>query len=550
MSRAILVKELSGVSRRWQTYLGRVVYVGLIALILLQITHRLDLRHASEYATLGRSLFYAIFTLQMFFVPLMAISSASDMVSKEVRAGTLGLLAITPLSPSDIVVGKWKASVLYALSLFLCGIPVLAASVYLGGVGLLELLWSTCLTGAAAALAAAVAILYSCILRAGYTAIIAAILTLMGYTILPAILTLGIRERPGLIDLLYWTHLVFSAVGTSVGDLHDGSSLGWIGATGVSLGLTWILLRQASRRVARRLLSLDPGLGRVEGSGDPGMMPTSLAHPVWEDHPILWKELRTRGWGGLAKIIRVGLLLLLFGLVPLSAMMMNGNAAWKILVTWCAAAFFILMVMACGVSLFVREKEGRQWEVLLSTPISAWQIISAKVLAGTLNFLPLTGILLLAFTLLALLDRVPILGWLMTWGSILLVALFGYVLGAAMSLRAGSIRSAFTATFGVMGFILVFLPIMLAFYSAFPGMSWDRGQFPFILVTVSNPGVFLVPLSEHVASWSSSGSRNVFDRVAPYFGLQLAGYGTGILLVLLAMRARFPRITGRAEAEA
>src|SRR6185295_215084 len=136
------VKELSGIARRWQTYIGRCLYVGLIGVIIWifwnNVTRRSAWMSPSEYAVLGRDLFYSFFGLQMVVVTFGGMSAASDMITREVRGGTLGLLALTPLTPWRIVAGKWKAALIQTSTALLCGAPVFAVCNYLGGAGLWE----------------------------------------------------------------------------------------------------------------------------------------------------------------------------------------------------------------------------------------------------------------------------------------------------------------------------------------------------------------------------------------------------------------------------
>ena len=391
----VVVKELSGVARRWQTYVGRVVYVGLIGFILFLVWNSMGVRHlanSSEYANLGRRLFYAFFCLQMLFTPLTAIGAASDMIAKEVRSGTLGILALTPLTSWRIVFGKWKAAMTYVSSLVLCGVPVLAVCVYLGGVGIWDVLWATSLTMAAAALSGALALLYSTVFRAGYVALIVGIVTIAGYTILPVLLLIAMRGDDGPAQLLFWTHPAFAAVAAVIsmeGLTRDGSEVAWIGATICSLLASWALLAGAARRLAglaeavpkpsvlaRTFEAMDKFYEDVNPKALKNVRVFAGSGDVWETNGILWKELRTRASGKLRNATRIGLGLLLLVLLPASCAFSSGTE-WPVPMVWFSGILFLFMAMANGVSLFVKEKEGRQWDVLLSTPLTARQIVTA-----------------------------------------------------------------------------------------------------------------------------------------------------------------------------
>ena len=57
-----------------------------------------------------------------------------DCISKEKREGTLGLLFLTDLKGSDIVLGKFVASAVPAIYTAMGALPVLSVALLLGGV--------------------------------------------------------------------------------------------------------------------------------------------------------------------------------------------------------------------------------------------------------------------------------------------------------------------------------------------------------------------------------------------------------------------------------
>ncbi|HLF93042.1 MAG TPA: hypothetical protein VJB14_06250, partial [Planctomycetota bacterium] len=77
----VLRKELNGLSRRWQTYFVRVLYVGLIGIIVWRfwdgMTRQGALLEVSEAAMLGRELFMTFVVLQMVFVTIATTVAAT-----------------------------------------------------------------------------------------------------------------------------------------------------------------------------------------------------------------------------------------------------------------------------------------------------------------------------------------------------------------------------------------------------------------------------------------------------------------------------------------
>ena len=78
------------------------------------------------FAALHSTLFGAIWVL----VPLLT----ADCISRERREGTLGLLFLTPLKGTDIVVAKGLVHGLRAMTLWLAVLPVLTVPFLMGGV--------------------------------------------------------------------------------------------------------------------------------------------------------------------------------------------------------------------------------------------------------------------------------------------------------------------------------------------------------------------------------------------------------------------------------
>jgi ABC-type transport system involved in multi-copper enzyme maturation permease subunit len=545
----IVLKELAGASRRWTLYALRIVYAAVIALILWSFWEMVGRRMAyrpslSDYAELGRELFSVFAACQMLFAALAGTAAASDLVTREVRAGTLGLLSLTPLSSWRIAFGKWKAAMVEGSTLILCGLPLLAMCYYLGGVGLWEVAWGTSLALASAALAAATALLFSSLFRAGYVALIAALLALAAYTFLAA----WAAFEWNLEALVAYLHPAIAATG-AIETGRGREEYGWIGASAFSLVCSGLLLLGAAARIGR-LAAWAPRpslLARAmeamdrfyEGINPSGLRLFAAKEGVWESDALLWKELRTRAAGKLRYATRIGLGLLLL-LVPFVLALPDDD--WQAPAVWGSGLLLLLMAMAVGVGLFVREKEERKWDVLLSTPLSAWEILRAKLLAGLAALAPLWVISSLYFVLVAWAYRLGLLGWMVTTGAIGLAVLFAYAVGAWASLRSRRMRSAFSITLAVMAGILLILPIVIELLNDLPRVHWSRDEFPRCLIRLTSPETFLDPLSRLGWTWDL---RDRYADLMPWFVGYVSIYGLGIALLVWRMLAKFNRITGR-----
>src|SRR5947208_14027660 len=125
----IIARELRAAARHSFTYYLRALGVG--ALLLASLFFGLQNGFGPTlggrlFGNLHLTLFFAIWIL----VPLLT----ADCISRERREGTLGLLFMTPLKGTDIVVAKSLAHGLRAMSLWLAVLPVLTIPFILGGV--------------------------------------------------------------------------------------------------------------------------------------------------------------------------------------------------------------------------------------------------------------------------------------------------------------------------------------------------------------------------------------------------------------------------------
>jgi len=480
-------KEIGGFARRWQTYLGRVLYVGLIGVLIFDfwrsMTANLAYVSVSEYANLSRRLFETFFWLQFVFVSLASVFAAADLVTREVRGGTLGLLLLTPMTARTIAFGKWKAAMAQTGALVLCGAPILAVCAYLGGVAPWEVAWSFALTLAHAALGSALGLRFSARCRTATRAVLMGILGTVGYALAPVLL-LFMGGIPALF-LAPFLHPLYAALALSWpgGNIGWALELAWLTAVPASFVAAWFIVRSAAREIERRavagperaptyreLPTLETYYSRVPG---PARARLARRGGVWEDRPLLWKELATRAAGRIRPETRTTILILAFFFIAGSCVITEGKSFGF----FCfLGSFFLVLAMAAGASLFAHEKEGRRLEMLLSTPLTASQIVRTKLVAG---IAAPESLLLLGLWVLAL------LGW--SWWAgpkgVLLFATtttlflaFAYVLAANASLRARTVRGAFLFTSGALLMILVGLPFVRdLFATRYEGLDWVLG---------------------------------------------------------------------------
>jgi ABC-type transport system involved in multi-copper enzyme maturation permease subunit len=543
----VTVKEIFGISRRGQTYFGRVVYVGLIGLILYEFWNRIVSRtpvvSPSEVAQLGRLLFQQFVPLQLVMVSLAAVGAAADRVLREEKSGTLGLLLLTPLTARRVAFAKWKAAMVQAGSLILCGVPVVAVCVYLGSVGPWELLWCFSLTGATAMLGAAFGLRASAVCSSVPRAFGMGMLYVAGYALLPLVLLFvtgaaAFFAAPFLHPAYSMYTLTFAGV-----DADSFWVYCWIPSTIVSaLVSAWIvsgvapLIERrvaAPREVARpspdETPSPPPGLRRVFGKKEVRLRET---REVWESDPLLWKEIVTRGAGRWSPDVKSMFLIYALIFIALCWLFTQGGSLGTFAFL---GANFAFLALVNGASLFAPEKEGRKIEMLLSSPVPSARIVRSKLLAGLLAP-EAVRVLILALATAAAFGWWSGFGVFLYVGVLLIFLLFVFVLSAAASLHADTLQGAALASAGILCALLLVLPIFVSL--AAPAEA-DGVPLPASLRLLKSldPVWVLEPLQP-----SRGGDA---ARAASRFAWFAAVYGSAIAALAALMHGRFDRRMGR-----
>jgi ABC-type transport system involved in multi-copper enzyme maturation permease subunit len=543
----IAIKELSGTARRWQTYAGRGLYVAVFGLVLWSYSDNFIVGGAwktqSDYAQLGRQLFTSFFGFQFLLVTLSSVSAASDLVTKEVRAGTLSILTCSPLTPWNIALGKWKAAFAQAGTLLLCGSPILAFCVYLGGATPRDLAYSTGLSLAAAALGAATALYCSTLFRSGVTALLVSCAALAVYTFLPAAYpsSWNFGELPRVLSP--YLHLV-DAADVAMHPQRKANKdfeMAWISAVVVTFLIVWQILRRTAARIAALAL-VTPGpslLSRIfagldrfyEGLGPErfrGIRLLPSREGVWETRAVLWKELQTRASGRLRNSVRISLVLLLSLAISFSV-----NVEFMALPVLVSTALLWLLALSNGASLFVTEKEERKWDILLATPLTSSEILTAKLMAGVVPVIPTATTVTLFWTAIHFTHGLDSEYVVIVLSSIFMPAALAYALGALCSLKAHSLRGAFLTSFSLLFTLMAALPLLQSFKR---GHVDESGWY--------SPLASVVWLSDRGFSyWHRTVPESLLSNAVILIGL----YALMIAVTLVYLFERFDRISGRSE---
>jgi ABC-type transport system involved in multi-copper enzyme maturation permease subunit len=140
----VVERELLRSSRRWQTAGLRVAYAAVMLCFIAflwkeRVLNPLDF-DPSALSWAGRRVFQGYTLVQTWMLVLLTPILVAQGIIEERNAGTLSLLAITHLSPRDLLLGKLASRLLVVEAVLLAGLPFLGLCLSLGGVGPTEVL--------------------------------------------------------------------------------------------------------------------------------------------------------------------------------------------------------------------------------------------------------------------------------------------------------------------------------------------------------------------------------------------------------------------------
>jgi ABC-type transport system involved in multi-copper enzyme maturation permease subunit len=401
------------------------------------------------FGNLNATIFVALWVL----VPLLT----ADCINREKREGTLGLLFLTPLTSTGIVVGKSLAHTLRALTLYFTMLPVLIMPLMLGGVTMQDGLMAALLNLGALMLALAAGLLASAWTRDWLKCV--AVAQLLGVLFAFAFMTTqqraleyAVANAPPGAPAPVIQAAVFNATGGRI----------WVGGSGRHRAGFLSHLRELFAQAT----SL-PTEGRYVWNAATGTV-IAQSQTMWNDVWTRFPPSVHRAWFrrvGLLVLVCLGVLaaaVMVAGRsiergwreVPPSASRQRVNAAftqpvigrsllrrrlrralernpigwlhrysWHARLTkwgWCAfvvcielllasswqdawdAQFWIALLLLLGLTFsaagsFRRERETGALELLLVTPLRAGQIIRGRLQGIRMQYLPSIATLLLAW---------------------------------------------------------------------------------------------------------------------------------------------------------
>jgi len=191
----IVDRELKVRSRSGRTYYWRIGLTAGGAVMVFALLQAGGVAGRNPVA-MGETLFVCLSWLGIVYALLAGPVLTADCLCHEKRQGTLPLLFLSPLPPSNVVAGKLIACALPALYALFGFLPLLALSFFLGGISLGEFWRTTILLVTLLVLSLTVCGAVSAMMWSGRKALAAAAALLLVWTGLPWVWTIAGASMP------------------------------------------------------------------------------------------------------------------------------------------------------------------------------------------------------------------------------------------------------------------------------------------------------------------------------------------------------------------
>ncbi|MBX7166665.1 MAG: ABC transporter permease [Pirellulales bacterium] len=540
----VFSREAVTLPRRRRFFIARITYAGMLLVLActawLVVTGTSVVRGVDDLARFGAILFQLLAPLQLALAVFFSALAAAGAVAQEKDRRTLVLLLLTQLNNSELVLGKWLASLLSVLALLAAALPVYALLLALGGVSWAQLGWSFAVTLASAlaagSLGSTVALWREKTFQTLALVTLALAAWLVGWEVVRAGVLgesfYGVASATWAAAFSPW-QAVLAAVRP---DGHLGPPIGPFPGpltlfVAFSLAVTVCLSAVAILRVrvwnpsreARPATDetwtggslWETITGRIEAEpaaateasatgvalsiGDivrkrreraPAATlpapPLRLHRQVW-DNPILWREVRTWAYGRKIIVVQLAYLsLAVLAAAALVSMVGSPGGLTRAQASLALVPLFVLslvLINAQAVTALTGERDGRAIDLLLVSDLSPAEFIFGKLGGIFYNVKEVVLAPLLLCGYLWWVGELSGENLIYVCGGLLVMDLFVAVLGLHVGMIYESSRTAIFTSLGTVFFLFVGIAVCMRLMVAFSG-SFEVQLQPFLAFMV------------------------------------------------------------------
>jgi ABC-type transport system involved in multi-copper enzyme maturation permease subunit len=481
--------EMLTSARRARFYLVRVLYAAVLFFALFTTyTSTAQFGNSnsiSQAANVAGNFFYSFATLQILAVLMIGPALAAGTIAVERERRTIEYLFATDLTNREIVIGKLVARLLHIGCLVLVGLPILSLAMLMGGIAPEQLAAVFMVTFSTMVFVAVLAVtisVWSEKVREAFTKVylvLFALLVVPGAMFLPMASALGVGHivEPLVSPLVAGNPFTALATVAFRGASGTQAQLGgyywepvWelVMTQGIASVLLGILATWAVRRVHLKSSGASPKKVRVQA--------TLGRRLKMGNYPMIWKErVMARTNGRIGIVGRVATWLIALGvLIPTIYWFLTTPGTWgtaAIATTSnMVACAGLLLIAGRAAGAITSEKEKDTWITLLSTPLSASEIIGGKLIGGLYAVRGLAIVLAVMWTLQFLKAPQTIPSLPFTIGTLAIVGAFAATMGLNYSLRCKNSTRAIgatlaTALFAAGGYLFFGIPLMIGVFA-------------------------------------------------------------------------------------
>ena len=533
----VLQRELLVNLRTRRAFVLLAVYQLLLAAVVLvawPTDERLDLTTNPPSA---RKLVNLFFLGQYVIASLIAPSFAAGTISGEKERTTYEMLLASPLRPGAIVLGKMVASLSHLGMLIVASLPIIVLCLPLGGVSVYEVLAAYLGLIVSVVLFGAIGVFCSSYFSRTSSSLVVSYLAILPLVMLAVLFWRALEADGELrlkIALLVVPPFALSAVilmcAAAAGRMLYPPDVG-------SEGKDVVDLEREAEEAVGLVIQPDQFPDRLFAPPKKQQLLPDGANPVYDKE--IHSEIFSQGTLMLRLVIQISMLLAI-PLMGVFLFWLIDRAGWFVVYVM---VFNMLVGPVFLAGSMTSERERQTLDLLLTTTLTPWQILSGKFLVGFRISAVLTSFLLWPLLLGTALNNQFWSNWPSVLGMlaiVLVMALVGAVIALLCSLFQRKSSLALISTYVILLLLYVAPPALVALLRILEFAPEQLAVARWLGVASPFSAVFALPLDENLSRHVDGGPAQIGDLplVAGYFVFNACLLAASWLAMFLRLRAR------------
>jgi len=538
----VLQRELLTNLRTPRAFVLLLVYQVILAgVVLLAYPRDVRIDLTSEFTKVQRLVDF-FFLGQFAVASLMAPSFAASAITGEKERKTYEMLLASPIQPWSIVLGKLIASLTHLTVLMIASLPIIMLCLPLGGVAIQEVVAAYVGLLASVFLFGSISITCSSYFKRTSASLVVSYAIILPMVVIGCVMWRAL-ENQGFVRLVLMTTILPIGAIVISGLLLHKTAVRLLYPPDVGSGGNEVTdLDKEQDEAIGLIIQRDAFPDRLFAPPRRRTLLADGANPVFDKE--IHAELFSQGTLMLRLVVQLSILLAL----PLMAVLLfiiPNYAGWYI---GYVVVFNVLVSPVFTAGTVCGERERQTLDLLLTTTLTPWQILSGKFIAGFRVSFVLTMFLMWPVVLACVLNPDLAKNWLsmLVFLAIVVVAsLFNALLGLFCSTLFHKTSSAMMGTYSLL-IVLYFVPIAV-FFLATTFSDGSSPTEPLRWLGVTSPLLTLdsVPFSDlRVRQEIVDAKAGSWPLIGAYFSVTLIMIVALAVTVVMLFRDRW-RLAGK-----